>query len=373
MKVNLPLSAEVVEYIQNRLAGDEYENLRAKAKEISNGKAAEITLPIDFQDAYLSSGILPSNTGRLGKDETHRMPPLLASLGFCRQENYSTLVRGRLLFVLMSPNELLAFEKYNASCNPFLLDTRQKILFAYQFIEHDGDAIRVLYDKLPLDKTFTDREVGDHMAEVYRDITEFYRPKTQSASDNERLQRLRNLALSIEKWKGKSDTGSKNPRTHNAAIRLEPLVDIGLLAKDAPHLFKYSISRPSKLFFEALYKSSSIQDFLHNEFFENLNVALGFEAKKIMNKAQILKEYYNACQTLKSPLGYSPIEDAAILAGINGLTQEGHFFEIAEVMEVIKDYQKKYPNSVRFNINRSGEFIYVKFIGQLNLDSDHTD
>jgi len=365
IKIGIPLEKEIIEYIQRRFPGNYYKVLKDKVKKIISNKQTNQSLLIDLQDVYLSSNVLPSKTGRLNKDDLNDLPYLLTCLGFCRKENYSVLVRGKLLLVLVPKNELLAFKKYDSSYNPFLLDAKQKILFTFQFLENDGNVIRSLYKKLLSANKFSDRDAGDLLAETYRELAEVSRPYVRNTSGQQQLQRILNIASSIEKWKGKMDTGGKSARTHNVTIRLEPFVDIGLLEKDNPHEYKYTIPNCSKLFFENLYEFKNISDFLHTNFFEYINIAFNFKAKKSKDKNFIIKKYYNACWVLKSPLGYSPIEDAALLTGINSIIKDRYFFEIDEIISILKEYQKKYPDLIRINIDRMGRLAYVKFVGEI--------
>ena len=365
IKIDTLLREEVVEYIRTRFPGNYYKVIKDKVKKITNDRKAKQLLSINLQDVYLSSNILPSKTGRLSKDDLNDLPYLLTSLGLCRKENYSILVRGRLFVDLLQKYELPAFKTYDSNHNPFLLDTKQQMFFIFQFLENDGDVINILYKKLLSLNKFSDRDAGDLLAESYRELADIYRQNVRNIDGQKQLQRILNIASSIEKWKGKMDTGGKSARTHNVTIRLEPFVDMGLLEKDNPHEYKYTIPNYSKLFFETLYELNNISDFLHTIFFEHINIAFNLKAKKVEDKNVIIKNYYNAWRALKSPLGYSPIEEAALLAGINSITKDRYFVEINEIISVLKDYQKKYPNLIRFNIDRTGKLTYVKFAGEI--------
>ncbi len=80
------------------------------------------------------------------------------------------------------------------------------------------------------------------------------------------------------------------------------------------------------------------------------------------DETQMLARLYAAYNELKSPLGYAPIKETALLAGIRALVNDGLRFEIAEATELLKRTQRELPYVIRFNIDRMGNLVYVKFL-----------
>ena len=69
-----------------------------------------------------------------------------------------------------------------------------------------------------------------------------------------------------------------------------------------------------------------------------------------------------AGKALKSNLGYSPITDVGLLAGIRLLTEQGRLLELGRTTELLKSLQKHDPEFVRFTVDRMGVMAYVKFL-----------
>ena len=69
-----------------------------------------------------------------------------------------------------------------------------------------------------------------------------------------------------------------------------------------------------------------------------------------------------AGNTLQSSLGYSPITDVGLLAGIRLLTEKGRVLELARTTELLKELQKQDPGFVRFTVDRMGVMAHVKFL-----------
>ena len=83
-----------------------------------------------------------------------------------------------------------------------------------------------------------------------------------------------------------------------------------------------------------------------------------------LNKKALLE----AGQTLKSTLGYSPITDIGLLAGIRLLFQSNRILELSRTRTLLREWQKEAPEVVRFTVDRMGALAYVKFlVPPLNL------
>ncbi|HEY9073838.1 MAG TPA: hypothetical protein VIN67_06860, partial [Desulfobaccales bacterium] len=65
---------------------------------------------------------------------------------------------------------------------------------------------------------------------------------------------------------------------------------------------------------------------------------------------------------LKSTLGYSPIIDVGLLAGIHLLTEKKRILELARTTEILKVWQKRDPDFIRFTVDRMGIMAFVKFL-----------
>lgn len=317
---------------------------------------------IKLQHVYLSSEILPSRTGKLIYRDWRGYPYLISSLNLGRKGTYSLLVRGKVFLELFSQSELKAFSEPIPEVNPLILTDEQKSFLLYCFIENDGDILKNLYAQiLRQNRVFTDREAGDLLPDIYRTLVKFYRSKIRSGVDVKRLDRLARSADNIEIRKGKAYTG----RTHAIIPRLEPFVDLGLLKKQNPYKYEYYFSEQGKEFF-TLFCSSEDEDvdkFLNESFFTALNKSF----KRKRNSAQkdkIIKIIISVFNRIKSPLGYAPIKEIALFGAIKSLVDDKRYFEINQATKLIKEYQKSHPYAARFQVDRSGAPVYVKFINK---------
>lgn len=361
-KITVNVTPALYAYIRKRLTDNAYSVLKRKLANVDEDNLESMTVPMELQDVYLADEKLPSRTGKLVAADWRKYPLLATSLGLMRKESYSLLVRGLMLIQLISQNELDAFKQYLPASNPFILDISQKLFFLFAFLEFDGDVLKALYaNLLSLNQEFTDRDAGDYLPEIYHTLEKQARRRVRSADDRMRLERMLDMAASIEKWKERSYSG-ESARGHAITVRLEPLVDLEFLSKVDPFAYNYSISEPGKLFFDAVTQTDDIGDFLHSSFFAVCNETYKLGAKQIENPDDILAELYRAYNCLKSPVGYAPIIETALLASITAITERNIYFEIDESISVMKQLQKEQPHFIRFNIDRMGNLTYVKFV-----------
>ena len=372
-KVTVPLTPEVYTYARRRLTDRAYAPLKQELNRLGPDFDAGHTVRLEIQDTYLASSQLPSQTGKLVAGDWRKYPPLLLALGLIRPGTYSLMVAGLTLLRLTPPAEIAAFREHDPQTNPLLLDTRQRLFFLYFFLERDGDVVQPLYRALlernnEPSETFSDREAGDLLPAIFRDLEKHYRGRARSGDELQRLQRLLDVAASIERWRGKTYTG-KGAREEHITPRLEPFADMDLLDKPDPFAYRYALSPAGWVLFTAFCEAGDITAFLENDFFHTADAAFGFGTAPA-EEGRVLAHFYAAYNELKSPLGYAPIKEVALLAGIRALVDEGLRFEIAEATELLKRTQRELPYVIRFNIDRMGNLVYVKFLADPRSKSE---
>ena len=355
-KVNIELNKSLETYIKYRLRG--------KFKNLLSDKQLKIFLEI--QDIYLASSQIPSNTGKLYlSDCEKRYPYLLSSLGLTRERTNSLLVRGKVFLEFVLKKELDSFIDYNKSLNPFLLNDYQKYIFLYSILENDGDVIKPLYIQLlKLKDSFTDWIAGDFLPDIYFKIIKNYRSNVTSGIDKEKLDRLYDSAKRIERWVYKPRTGGRGAKLDAITPRLEPFVDLNLLIKKNPYKYEYYLSEQGKVFFKLFCSNESVDKFLGSSFFFALNKTFELKANPI-KKDEIINVLFSAFNKIKSPLGYAPIKEIALLGAIKSLVNNRKYFEVYQATEIIMEYQKSHPYKVRFQMNRSGAPVYIKFLSNI--------
>lgn len=367
-KVSINLSPHLEEYIKAVLTDPIYRNIRTIASTPVEDSLDKPKVQIELQDLYLAKSELPSQRGKLINDDWNKYPYLALNLGLLRKGTYSLLVRGQSFLSLVSDDERKAFVRsgitpFNEGSNPFQLTIPQRLLLLFSFIEGDGDVLKWLYKKLlPLsEEPITDRESGGYLPEIYRAIVKEYRTKARSGDDLLRIQRLLDTADKIERWTRAKPTGSKDILMQSVTPRLEPFVDLGLLSKPDPFAYRYQITDATKTFIDPFINSESIDHFLRNSFFKATTKAFNLNGEKRTDRETILPAIQKAYTVLKGPLGYVPILEVALLAGIFSITEAGTYFEISEAIDTLKPLQKERPELVRFNVDRWGALTFVKF------------
>jgi hypothetical protein len=72
-----------------------------------------------------------------------------------------------------------------------------------------------------------------------------------------------------------------------------------------------------------------------------------------------------AWDDLKSPLGYAPIVDMALLGSIYALSEQRVYFEIVTARQFLRDWQKEAPQTLRCSVDRMGNRAHVRLLGVL--------
>lgn len=367
LKISVVLTPHLQEYITTVLTDSTYRNLRSLALKPLEDSQDQPPVQVEIQDVYLSDPDLPSRRGKLNSDDWNRYPHLALDLGLLRKGTYSLLVRGQSFLTIVTEAEKKAFSRsgdvfFNGILNPLRLTMPQRLLLLFSTIQRDGGVLNELYKRLvTLSEPFTDKDAGNYLPEIYRTIAKESRSRARSGDDLLIVQKLLDTADKIEAVKRNPSPGGKNPREHGITIRLEPFVDFGLLSKPDPFAYRYQITDVTRTFFESLINSESIDHFLHYSFFKSVNKAFNLNGEYRTDRETILPTIQKAYNVLKSPLGYAPIIEVALLAGIYSITESGSYFEISEVTNTLRSLQKERPELVRFNVDRWGALTFVKF------------
>lgn len=368
-KVRIPLNEARAVYIKQRLYDQTYRTLKAQADAwVKEGASTEPPIAVmELQDLYLADPTLPSRVGKLVKADWDRYPLLGVSLGLIRPGTFSTTTRALSFMRFISDDELQAFLEYKPEANPLCISRHQALLLLYSLLENDGEVIAPLLAQLATGvERFSDRDAGDRLPELFRNIATRHRGRIISADARDRLISLEKSAESIarrreiERYVGSS-------REHASRVRVEPYADIGLLVK--PDLFKYeyAFSPAGRVWAEALKgveSSDAVADFLARRFFSVAAKAWEIDALTLTasDTDKIVTHLQNAWKNIQSPGGYAPIEELALMAGIRALLEHQLVIEPAVAREAIITYQKANPYQVRFTVNRLGVLAHARFL-----------
>jgi len=357
-------SPELAEYLRVTVSGQPDKSLLQQL-----GKSLSLTKPIgimvQIQDVYLSSKRLPSQRGRLVSSDSTKYPHLGVSLGLLRKDSYTPLVRGQALLHLLEPNEVSAFQKYSRDANPMLLSREQQFFFLFTIIENDMHITIPLYRQLlETEGDFADYEAGNLLPGIIRNVVQHLRQQVSTGADAIRLNRMRETADVIEHWKDREYNG-KGARDETITVRLEPLVDLGILVKDDPFAYRYRLSSSGRRLMTLLTEANGDPD-IENEFFAHAIDAYSLGLKRFSGDSDRLPFIYESFSRLKSPLGYAPINDVMLLGVLLAIRSKQGYFEIQEGIQTVRAIQQKYPRLVRFNVDRMGKVNFVKFEREIN-------
>lgn len=359
VRVSPPFSESLRDYVRVRLMDQVYHDLR---KAVLNGGSSGRAVGLELQDLYLADSALASATGKLVEEDWRRYPHLGTGLDFIKPGTYSVMTRALVLLAVTSKEEIAAFDAFDEKHNPLRMTPEQAAVLLYCFIDNDAEIIyRLFHALLELKEgTFNERVAGDMLPDIIRGSVNSFRNASLPVEDRERLGVLEKIAGNIAEWKGKSYTGS-GAREEFIRVRLEPYCDLGLLTKPDRHRFAYRVTPALRTLMTGWCDLGTTDDFLEQRFFAT--VARLHHLKVQATDDEAKEALMDAGHTLKSTLGYSPITDVGLLAGIRLLFQQKRILELTQTRTLLRDWQKEAPNVVRFTVDRMGTLAYVKFVG----------
>jgi len=356
------IRSETKEYCDRVFSEQHYSALRSQVQQ-----AAEQQPPgqvnLELQDIYLSQDGLPSKRGRILSEkekDIHVFPTLAVNLGFLTPETCVLTSRGRLFANTISPGELDAFNR-PSDINPLIISPGQAIVLLFSFLETDGDLASMLYPVIAKkDGEFADYEVGDLIGELLSDYLLRVEKSATRMKDKTEISKLKRTAESIKRWKNKPYTG-KGSRDEWATLRLEPLVDIGLLIKPDKFAYKYAFTDNGRLFSANLETSNDLEPFLMDNYLSATAQLLGIQTSPVVNSDEALDFLKESNRLLANNIGYSDVTDTALLSAINLLQKRNKVLEIGKSIQILKEAQKKTPHNIHFNIDRWGNLKFISF------------
>jgi hypothetical protein len=365
-RVRIQIDENLATYIKARLGGNSYTSIKSQTNAwLKNGGSAPFLL-LELQDLYLSNPKLPSQVGRLVKEDWRKYPQLGMNIGLIRSGTYSPTTRAFSFLNLVPEQELQAFIDYKPEANPFLLSLEQRLFLIYLFLENDGAILVPLWKKLltSSESSFSERDAGDLLPPIIRNIISYYKNKLIPVGLRKRLESLGKSADNIALQLNVQDYKSVSAREENARVRIEPIVDLGILQKVNPLRYEYTFSAAGKALADSFTgdeDSTAIGEFLNQRFFTTMAAAQGIQAE-ILSEEDIIPRLRGNWKTISSSNGYAPIEEIALLASIKALVNDNKILEIATARDALIAFQKANPYQVRFTVDRLGTLAHAKFI-----------
>lgn len=365
-KVQMPLSHALANYIKVRLKESSYTTLKQQTEAWLRDGGEPPLVSIELQDLYLSDPQMPSGVGKLVREDYRKYPALAVNLGLVRAGTYSANTRALSLLSLTPESELRAFQEFLPDANPLRIDRAQALLFLYALLENDGEVIsQVWRGLLAVPDCFTDRDAGNLLPEIYQAVIARHRTRLLPVDVRDRLLVLEKTANSIAQAREVTRYSGGSAREESSRVRTEPFVDIGLFCKPDPFKYEYRFCPPGRVWAEALANvetSQEVEEFLTSHFFATAAAAFGIEAKQVDAPDEIASRLKHASTAIRSSSGYAPIEELAIVAGIEALLHDGVIIEPKVARKGIIAYQKEHPYEVRFTVDRLGILAHARFV-----------
>jgi hypothetical protein len=353
-RVSPPYSKSLRDYARIRLTDRIYTENRAAV-------LANKPTTLEIQDLYLADLTLPSSTGKLGANSRRFYTYLGTALDLLKPGTWSAMTRALLLLHLTPSEEIAAFGTYNEKLNPLRISPEQAAVLLYSFLDNDALILQPLFEQLLArnGSGFDERSAGDLLPAIIRKAATEMRKFALNVEDRERLGVLEKSADNIESWKGKPYTGG-GAREESIRPRVEPFCDLGLFSKPDRHRFAYQLTQGFRRLM-ANWSGLDTDHFLASRFFTTLGGIHEIKLREA-DDDEARAALQDAGEKLQSTLGYSPILDCSLLAGIRLLFSSSRALEISRSLDLLKAWQKQAPDVVRFTVDRMGAMAYVKFL-----------
>jgi len=358
VKIFSPFNTDIQNYVKVRLKDGAYKDIRQAV--LNNTPNTQITLEI--QDLYLSDPTLPSSVGKLVGEDWRRYPYLGTSIELIKKGTYSALTRSLVLLSLTPKEELAAFQSLDKQNNPMRLSDAQTLVFLYCFIDNDAEVLHPLFLSLinSSETSFNERYASSFLPSIFHQVIKTYQDRNINVEERNRLTLLKKTGSKIEEWKGKPYSGGGAPQ-EAIRVRLEPFCDLGFFKKPRFDHYEYQTTQALSILANRWDGVKNTEKFLQEAYFETFARAKGLHISRA-DESEAIEALVQAGDALKSSLGYTPITDVGLLAGIRLLTEKRLILELGRTTELLKQWQKNDPNFVRFTVDRMGNMAHVKFL-----------
>jgi hypothetical protein len=327
------------------------------------GRALTEEDAVQVQDLWLADPRLRSATGALTPENATEMPQLAASLRLLREANYTRTDRGRALLAAASPERVAAMRAAQLTPNPLLLPAGAQLLILAALIEADGDFLQSVWRTSPaIDAdVFTRAEFASALAAACADLRARVRGRARSGADQALLARLARWEQAVgQERKSGSEWGGGRPPDQMATVRLEPMIDLGMIDKVDRYAYRYQLNDAQRTFWGRLAEASDSREFVRAGLVAGWMAANG-RSEQRAEKAAIWDAIRRAYASLRSSLGFASFAEVILLAVGELLdASPALWFELQDGINVLAERRRDSPKDVRLGINRAGELTYMK-------------
>lgn len=328
-----------------------------------SGRALTDEDVVQVQDLWLADPEVRSATGALTTENATEMPQLAASLRFLRTGNYTRTDRGRALLVAATPGRIAALRGAQLGPNPLLLPAGAQLLILAALIEADGDFLQSVWRTSPMldADEFTRAGFASGLAAACADLRTRARGRARSGADQALLARLMRWEHAVgQERKSGSDWGGGRPPDQMATVRLEPMVDLGMIDKLDRYTYRYQLNDAQRTFWRRLGEAPDSREFARSSLVAGWMAANGHSAQRA-EKSAIWDAIRSAYVSLRSSLGFASFAEVILLALGELLdANPSLWFELQDGIDVLAEHRRDSPKDVRLGINRAGELTYMK-------------
>ena len=343
----------VAEYLRRMRLWQRYPELHEGSPAAASGARVEV------QDLWLADPRVPSASGAITERVLDEPVQLALALRLLRPGSHTLTARGTCLRVAAG-EQSRSIHSASVNPNPMVIPLGAGLLMLHAFLDADYDFLRATYDvALDLGKTFSRPEISRRMGDVCRAVHEQFRGHVRTGEDRQRLTRLAELAESIDSA-GKAVTwGGARPPDQTSTLRLEPLVDLGVLTRSSRFEYAYTMTAEQRQLFEEITTEQDGGAWLSEHLVHSYLTARSLHLPRI-DPSDAWVSIRHAWEKLRSPMGYASIDEALLLAIAELVDSRTGFFELASGRQALRDLQRQQPHAVRFTMARGGALSYFR-------------
>lgn len=354
-------TAELLDYLRKQRLWKRYGSLKQATTWPEGAR-------IEQQDYWLADPEIPSATGAITDEVIDEPPQLAVALRLVRERNYTRTDRGRALLVALGDHKVSALREgssdWGIESNPFILGPAPRAVLLYALLDADYDFVRAAFKVAPVGGDFTRGTFADSLNDACRQLRQEWVRRARTGTERKQLDRLESWAREIDKGRrsGK-EWGGGRPPDQLATLRLEPLVDLGLITKLDRATYRYRLTAGQQAFFQAIRDQSNADEFLSESLFGAL-VQSGSHTPSRASDEEVWELMEDAYRHLRSRLGFASFTEVALVAIGRLLDKDnGRYFEVGDGVRVVRARQREEPRSVRLGPSRRGALTYMKLTG----------
>src|SRR5262249_55107473 len=163
-------------------------------------------------------------------------------------------------------------------------------------------------------KTFTRADFADSLAAACADLRTRGRRLARSGADQALLADVARWQQAVgQERKSGAQWGGGRPPDQMATVRLEPMIDLGMIEKADRYAYRYRLNAAQRSFWGQLAQSPDPREFMRSGVIAGWMAANGHAAERA-GDLDIWRAIRRAYKTLRSSLGFASFAEVILLA-----------------------------------------------------------